>query len=309
MASGANEKAVDQKTPNAYRKKEQKHISDISFLNSPSPNRKIGLNSKISFSHFSSASQTQKTKLHSTALRRTEIMNQFHSSILNTVALNVGGNIFVTTKQTLSRENSSILSDIEKQGFSRDSKNRIFIDRDGDLFENVLKYLETGALHLPKTFSELNWLRGEAKYYKLTKLSALIDKCVNNSNSKRSAGNYITLTTHANYKIHCRDQNETAFHRIASITVSGHVQSCKMVFGNHLSMDRDSNIEQDRYSCRMMLKNLSLPSAFEVLQKHNFALKTSETMGAQGHVNVNNSCTEQEKWIHTTLYVFMKNEP
>lgn len=59
----------------------------------------------------------------------------------------------------------------------------------------------------------------------------------------------------------------------------------------------------------MMLKHLSLPSAFEVLQKHNFTLKTSETIGAQGHVNENNRCTEQEKWIHTTLYVFMKNEP
>ena len=281
----------------------------LSLTPSPSPNRKTRLNSKISFSHFNSASQTQKTELRSTTLRRNEITNQFHSSILNTVALNVGGNIFVTTKQTLSRENSSILSDTEEQGFFRDSKKRIFIDRDGDLFENILKYLETGALHLPKTFNELNCLRGEAKYYKLTKLSVLIDKCVNNSNSKRSAGNFITLTIHANYKIHCRDQNETAFHRIASITVSGHVQNCKMVFGDYLCMDRDSNIEQDRYSCRMMLKNLSLPSAFEVLKKHNFILKTSEAIGAQGHVNVNNRCTEQEKWIHTTLYVFMKNQP
>ena len=309
MASGTNEKAIDQKTPNTNRKKEHKHISDISFPNYPSPNWKIGSNSKMSFSHFDSASQNRKTELRSTTPRRKEIVDQFHSSILNTVALNVGGNIFVTTKQTLSRENLSILSDIEKQGFFRDSKNRIFIDRNGDLFEHILKYLETGALHLPKTFNELNCLRGETKYYKLTKLSSLIDKYVCNSNSRKSAGNYITLTTHANYKIHCRDQTETAFHRIASITVSGHVQSCKMVFGNYLCMDRDSNIEQDRYSCRMMLKSLSLSSAFEVLQQHNFTLKTSETIGAQGHVNVNKKCLEQEKWIHTTLYVFMKNQP
>ena len=49
----------------------------------------------------------------------------------------------------------------------------------------------------------------------------------------------------------------------------------------------------------MMLKHLSLPSAFEVLQKHNFTLKTSETIGAQGHVNESNRCTEQEKWMNT----------
>ena len=73
-------------------------------------------------------------------------------------------------------------------------------------------------------------------------------------------------------------------------------------------MDRDSNIEQDRYSCRMMLKNFSLSSAFEVLQRRNFTLKTSETIGAQGHVNVNKKITELEKWVHTTLYVFMKNQ-
>lgn len=243
MASGTNEKAVDQKTLNTYPKKEE-----IYLPNSPSPNWKTGSNSKISFFH--SETHNQKTELRST-LRRPEIVNHFHSSILNTVALNVGGNIFVTTKQTLSREKSSILRDIEKQGFLRDSKNRIFLDRDGDLFEHILKYLETGALYLPVLL----------------------------------------------------------FHRIASITVSGHVQSCKIVFGDYLCMDRDSNIEQDRYSCRMMLRNLSLSSASEVLQRRNFTLKTSETIGAQGHVNVNKKVTEQEKWVHTTLYVFMKNLP
>ena len=300
MASGTNEKALDQKTPNTYPKKEE-----IYLPNSPTPNWKTGSNSKIYFSHFKT--HNQKTELRST-LRRQEIVNHFHSSILNAVALNVSGNIFVTTKQTLSRESSSILRDIEKQGFLRDSKNRIFLDRDGDLFEYILKYLETGALYLPETFNELNYLRDEAKYYKPTKLSALIDKHISNKKNKRSTGNYITLTTHANYKIHCRDQIETAFHRIASITVSGHVQICKIVFGDYLCRDRNSNIEQDRYSCRMMLKNLSLSSAFDVLQRRNFTLKTSETIGAQGHVNVNKKITEQEKWVHTTLYVFMKNQ-
>ena len=183
MASGTNEKIVDQKTPSTYPKKKE-----IYLPNSLSSNWKTGSNSKISFFHFET--RNQKTELRST-LRRQEIMNHFHSSILKTVALNVGGNIFVTTEQTLSRESSSILCDIEKQGFLRDSKNRIFLDRDGDLFEHILKYLETGALYLPETFNELNYLRGAAKYYKLTKLSDLLGNHISNKKNKRSTGNYI----------------------------------------------------------------------------------------------------------------------
>ena len=309
MSSGQKENTFGKETPNTQRKKE-KHLPIISFPNSlsPTPTSHNRLLSRTSLSHSNSTLQSRNTGLRS-SLRRNETINSFDPSILNTITLNIGGNTFSTTKLALSREQLSILCNIEKKANLRDSENHIFIDRDGDLFEHILRYLETGVLYLPETFDDFNHLHIEAKYYKLTHLSALIDKYKRKINSRRAIGTYITITTHANYKINCRDQIETAFHRIASITIAGHVQSCKMVFGNHLCMDRDSNIEQDRYSSRMILKHLSISSAFEVLQKHNYILRTSKTIGAHGHSNVREKSKDHEKWIHTTLHVFMKDQP
>ena len=308
MASGQKVNTLGQKTPNT-RKKKEKCIPIIYFPNSISPTRNPNnqLLSRTSFSHSNTTLQNRNTGLRS-SLRRNKTIISLNSSILDTITLNIGGNIFVTTKTALSREKLSFLCDIEKKASLRDSENRIFVDRDGNLFEHILRYLETGVLHLPETFHDFTRLQIEAKYYKLTYLSTLIENYKRNANSRRAIGTYITITTHANYKIICRDLTETAFHRIASMTIAGHVQSCKLVFGNHLCMDRDSNIEQDRYSCRMILKNLSISSAFEVLQKHNYALQTSKTIGVQGHFNVHKKNKDHEKWIHTNLYVFMKDQ-
>ena len=214
MASRQKENTLGKRIPITHRKKE-KFIPVISFPNSfsPTPNLHDRLLSRTSFNHSNSTLQNRHTGLRS-SLRRHEAMNSFDPSILDTMTLNIGGNIFSTTKLVLSREKLSILCDIEKKANLRDSENRIFIDRDGDLFEYILRYLETGVLHLPETFNNFTHLHIEAKYYKLTHLAALIDKYKRSANSRRAIGTYITITTHANYKINRRDQIETAFHRI-----------------------------------------------------------------------------------------------
>ena len=250
--------------------------------------------------------ESQQVVTRPKVLRKEDALSYFHSSTLTSVTLNVGGNVFVTTNHILSREKVSLLADIEKKDFLRDCNNHIFIDRNGDLFEHILNYLKTGILDVPKNFNEYNQLRIEAIYFRLSRLVSIIDKHFKKLSSRNVRGAYITLTSHANYTIKRREQAETVFNRVASITIAGHVRTCKSVFGDSLSMDRDSNTEYDRYSCRMLLKDLNLVSSFNILQHHNYILKTSETIGAQGHSNTHNPSNDQNKWIHTTIYVFKK---
>lgn len=106
------------------------------------------------------------------------------SNHLDIVELNVGGVTYATTLGTLQQaEPESPLAVISKLNtaeirtiFGRDSKNRIFIDRDGILFRYILDYLRNKKLSLPENFSERDRLRIEADYYRLTNMSkALIE--------------------------------------------------------------------------------------------------------------------------------------
>jgi len=95
---------------------------------------------------------------------------------LDVVELNVGGIMYATTLGTLQQaEPDSPLATINTSEvraiFGRDNKNRLFIDRDGDLFRYVLDYLRNKKLTLPENFSERDRLQNEADYYRLTGMS------------------------------------------------------------------------------------------------------------------------------------------
>lgn len=95
------------------------------------------------------------------------------------VELNVGGVYYTTTLTTLLNEPDSFFvqnsSDIEaslgeepSQRFVKDSRNKIFIDRDGLLFRYVLDYLRNDKqLVLPENFNEKQRLKQEAEYFNL----------------------------------------------------------------------------------------------------------------------------------------------
>jgi hypothetical protein len=94
---------------------------------------------------------------------------------LDIIELNVGGVTYATTLGTLQKAEpdsplATITSDM-RTTFGRDSKNRIFIDRDGVLFRYILDYLRNKKLSLPENFSERDRLRNEADYYGLTGMS------------------------------------------------------------------------------------------------------------------------------------------
>jgi hypothetical protein len=113
------------------------------------------------------------------------------SNPLDIVELNVGGVTYATTLGTLNQaEPDSPLAIISKLNtaeirtiFGRDSKNRIFIDRDGILFRYILDYLRNKKLSLPENFSECDRLQIEADYYRLVNMSKALVECRPNINS------------------------------------------------------------------------------------------------------------------------------
>lgn len=88
------------------------------------------------------------------------------------VKLNVGGEIYTTTKATLQRYPNSMLGAMFNGSFttSADDSGCVFIDRDGYLFRYVLNYLRSSALCLPDGFKLLDQLCLEADFYQIQPL-------------------------------------------------------------------------------------------------------------------------------------------
>ena len=89
--------------------------------------------------------------------------------LASTITLNVGGQYFTTTLQTLTKDKGSMLHAM----FSgrHDSKpaedGSYFIDRDGTHFRYILNYLRTGRLLLPKDELVREELLEEAEFYQI----------------------------------------------------------------------------------------------------------------------------------------------
>ena len=98
---------------------------------------------------------------------------------LDVIELNVGGVTYATTLGTLQQADPesplAIVSTMNlaeiRTIFGRDSKNRIFIDRDGVLFRYVLDFLRNKKLSLPENFAERDRLKIEAEFYRLVNMT------------------------------------------------------------------------------------------------------------------------------------------
>ena len=97
------------------------------------------------------------------------------------IRLNVGGHMFTTTKETLTKDSGSLLDDMfnSKQTVQYEEDGSVFIDRDGKHFGYILNYLRSdfglqGGVILPQTVPELEELRSEAMYFQMVSLVGII---------------------------------------------------------------------------------------------------------------------------------------
>ena len=90
------------------------------------------------------------------------------------ITLNVGGQLYTTSRATLTKFPDSMFSVIFSGRFepttsrvTRDKDGNYFIDRDGVLFRHVLNFMRMSVLRLPDDFKEFDTLMDEAEFYKL----------------------------------------------------------------------------------------------------------------------------------------------
>ncbi|KAM7442717.1 hypothetical protein ABFA07_008366 [Porites harrisoni] len=115
-------------------------------------------------------------------------LDQVHFS--STVNLNVGGQHFTTSLQTLTKDPNSMLAAMFSGKFEmKPSKDgSFFIDRDGTHFRFILNFLRTGKLTLPKGATFTEELEEEAEFYQI---QGLIDALRHADNSTSFAESVI----------------------------------------------------------------------------------------------------------------------
>jgi len=89
------------------------------------------------------------------------------------IKINVGGKVFVTAIDTLTRENNSLLFDMftGKKKLVTDDAGCFFIDRDPDLFKFILEYLRSGSVNVnTENRQELQKIKKEAEHFGLKSL-------------------------------------------------------------------------------------------------------------------------------------------
>lgn len=98
--------------------------------------------------------------------------NSNRSSLQDPVSLNVGGEFYTTTLDTVTRCRDSMLGAMFTGQIPvlRDNRGNVFIDRDGKVFRYILNYLRSSSLDLPEGFSELALLRREADFFQIRPL-------------------------------------------------------------------------------------------------------------------------------------------
>jgi serine/threonine protein kinase len=93
---------------------------------------------------------------------------------LDKIRINVGGEIYTMSVQTILRYKSPVLRKVLD---NRNGKREVFIDRDGTNFRQIAEFMRDGPdrFRLPNTDAELSQLRHEASCLELQELVSLID--------------------------------------------------------------------------------------------------------------------------------------
>ena len=121
--------------------------------------------------------EKEKTKF-AAEIERMEAQNKITET---KVTLNIGGILYVTSRETLTKEKDSLLATMfaGRHALKMERDGTYFIDRDGVNFRYILNYLRDGADSveaLPKEQKLIKELRIEAKYYGLVTFEHLLAK-------------------------------------------------------------------------------------------------------------------------------------
>ncbi|PFX29394.1 BTB/POZ domain-containing protein KCTD6 [Stylophora pistillata] len=84
---------------------------------------------------------------------------------LTSVKLNVGGHLFTTSLQTLTKDPKSRLAAMITEGYAENGT--LFFDRDGKHFRSILNYLRNGELVLPDDAKSVKQVETEAQFYQI----------------------------------------------------------------------------------------------------------------------------------------------
>jgi len=125
------------------------------------------------------------------------------------VKLNVGGKIFQTTRQTLSREAGSFLDRLSQEDkdlpSEKDGSGCYLVDRDGEYFSVVLNYMRHGKLVVDRGLSEEGVLE-EAEFYNLPRLIAICHEKIHEKEKARKEA----LTKHVYRVLQCHEDELTS---------------------------------------------------------------------------------------------------
>lgn len=252
----------------------------------------------------------------------------------NTVELNVGGVMYTTSLDTLVKQPDSLLAslfkDSSKSRLVRDSKGKVFIDRDGVLFRYILDYLRNLKLVLPENFHERERLKQEAEYFKLTDMISCLSLAPKPThlppigNSAAGSGlfpqlappiippvtgkppGYITVGYRGTFAFGRDGLADVKFRKLSRIIVCGRVSLCREAFKDMLNESRDPDRgETDRYTGRFFLKHTFLEQAFDALQEEGYFMVGSCGTGTNSAGEVKPGLdTEEAKWQHFNEFIF-----
>ena len=75
----------------------------------------------------------------------------------NKITINVSGNVYVTTTETLAKHPHTKLGKLQHE--KMDGEKEYFFDEDEDVFKEVLRFQRTGDLHVPKSICRETFLK------------------------------------------------------------------------------------------------------------------------------------------------------
>lgn len=159
-------------------------MADLDSPNSPQQQHHHSTtnnNSTNTSSPTSTPSTTPKRSSSNNSLKvskKVSKVSAFNDSV-GIIYLNIGGTLFATSRETLTKNNtSSMLSAMFSGNFSsrRDYNGAYFIDRDSTYFPYILNFLRDGIVDLPDDEYQIRRLHREALFYQIDGLIKQIEE-------------------------------------------------------------------------------------------------------------------------------------